>query len=153
MQNAENEMAIIAAYYGLPTLSVRAAVFHQMLKNQHGYRVRVAWALYAPAMPMHWRPAGGEHSTTPGALHWQASRAAPPHLLLHSFKHTYCWLLPLPLCRWIACAPRIWRRAASRMSCSCLTSPTPTAPPATGECWRRRGLLCSCLWAQLRLRP
>jgi hypothetical protein len=32
-------MAIIAAYYGLPTLSVRAAVFHQMLRNQHGYRV------------------------------------------------------------------------------------------------------------------
>ena len=40
LQNAENEMAIIAAYYGLPALSVRAAVFHQMLKNQHGYRVR-----------------------------------------------------------------------------------------------------------------
>lgn len=33
-------MAIIAAYYGLPTLSVRAATFHQMLRNQHGYRVR-----------------------------------------------------------------------------------------------------------------
>lgn len=39
MQNAENEMSIIAAYYGLPTLSVRAATFHQMLRNQHGYRV------------------------------------------------------------------------------------------------------------------
>lgn len=39
-QNAENEMAIIAAYYGLPTLSVRAAVFHQMLRNQKGYQVR-----------------------------------------------------------------------------------------------------------------
>ena len=34
-------MAIIAAYYGLPTLSMRAAVFHQMLRNQYGYRVRV----------------------------------------------------------------------------------------------------------------
>jgi hypothetical protein len=45
LQNAENEMAIIAAYYGLPTLSVRAAVFHQMLKNQHGYRVRGPWLL------------------------------------------------------------------------------------------------------------
>lgn len=33
-------MAIIAAYYGLPTLSVRAAVFHQMLRNQKGYQVR-----------------------------------------------------------------------------------------------------------------
>lgn len=39
LQNAENEMAIIAAYYGLPTLSVRAAVFHQMLRNQKGYQV------------------------------------------------------------------------------------------------------------------
>ena len=33
-------MSVIAAYYGLPTLSVRAAVFHLMLQNQHGYRVR-----------------------------------------------------------------------------------------------------------------
>lgn len=33
-------MAVIAAYYGLPTLSVRAATFHQMLRHQHGYRVR-----------------------------------------------------------------------------------------------------------------
>jgi hypothetical protein len=33
-------MAVIAAYYGLPTLSVRAATFHQMLRNQHGYKVR-----------------------------------------------------------------------------------------------------------------
>lgn len=40
-QNAENEMAVIAAYYGLPTLSVRAATFHQMLRNQYGYRVRM----------------------------------------------------------------------------------------------------------------
>lgn len=39
VKNAENEMAIIAAYYGLPALSMRAAVFHQMLRNQHGYRV------------------------------------------------------------------------------------------------------------------
>ncbi|KAL4432396.1 hypothetical protein ABPG77_001695 [Micractinium sp. CCAP 211/92] len=39
LKNAENEMAIIAAYYGLPTLSVRAAVFHQMLRNQKGYQV------------------------------------------------------------------------------------------------------------------
>lgn len=46
-QNAENEMAVIAAYYGLPTLSVRAAVFHQMLRNQHGYKVRWGKALRA----------------------------------------------------------------------------------------------------------
>jgi len=39
VQNAENEMAVIAAYYGLPTLSVRAAVFHHMLRNERGYRV------------------------------------------------------------------------------------------------------------------
>ncbi|EFN59047.1 expressed protein [Chlorella variabilis] len=39
LKNAENEMSIIAAYYGLPTLSMRAAVFHQMLRNQYGYRV------------------------------------------------------------------------------------------------------------------
>ena len=39
VQNAENEMAIIAAYYGLPTLSVRAATFHHMLRNENGYRV------------------------------------------------------------------------------------------------------------------
>lgn len=38
-QNAENDMSIIAAYYGLPVLSVRAATFHQMLRNQHGYKV------------------------------------------------------------------------------------------------------------------
>lgn len=39
LQNAENDMSIIAAYYGLPVLSVRAATFHQMLRNQHGYKV------------------------------------------------------------------------------------------------------------------
>ena len=33
-------MSIIAAYYGLPVLSVRAAAFHLMLRNQHGYKVR-----------------------------------------------------------------------------------------------------------------
>ncbi len=43
-------MSIIAAYYGLPVLSVRAATFHQMLRNQHGYKVgRVGYGLGVPA--------------------------------------------------------------------------------------------------------
>lgn len=120
-QNAENEMAIIAAYYGLPTLSVRAAVFHQMLRNQYGYRVG------APACGQGLGRA--ERTALCCGPHRRVASAAA--LLVRHAVDAVRRALCACLRRWIACAPRPWA-PASRTSCSCLTSRTPTAPPATG---------------------
>eukprot|EP00887_Chlorella_sp_A99_P000470 scaffold17.g470.t1 len=38
-KSAENDMDVFASYYGLPVLSVRAAMYHLMAQNRPGYRV------------------------------------------------------------------------------------------------------------------
>lgn len=128
-QNAENEMAIIAAYYGLPTLSVRAATFHQMLRNQHGYKVRAAAARE-----------GARACRQARLARLPAIRLAGAHRRQHSAR---------VLRRWTACAPRRWT-ARRPTSCSCTTSATRTGPPATGA--RARAERCAVRRAAARVR-